>query len=47
VSLPMLGASVIARFDGRLLRTNGVYEGVVSEAGREIARARIDLGRVR
>jgi hypothetical protein len=44
---PMLGATLSARFDGRLLKSNGVYDAVVSEAGKELTRARIDLGRIR
>lgn len=46
-SQPLLGATLNARFDGRLLKPNGVYDAVVSEAGKEVARARIDLGKLR
>lgn len=46
-SQPMLGATVIAEFDGRLLTPNGVYDAIISESGKELARARINLGNVR
>jgi hypothetical protein len=47
VSQPMLGATVIAQFDGRLLMPDGVYDAVVSESGKELARGRVNLGRLR
>jgi hypothetical protein len=46
-SEPVLGGTVVARFDARLLDRMGVYEVVVSEAGKEIARARSDLRALR
>jgi hypothetical protein len=44
---PMLGGSVIARFPGDAIDAAGVQDLVVSEQGRELARVRIDLGRLR
>lgn len=44
---PVLGGTLIARFDGRLLDRNGVYEVIVSEAGKELARARVNLAVLR
>lgn len=46
-SEPVLGGTVVARFDGRLLDRNGVYEVIVSEAGKELARARVGLATLR
>ena len=46
-SQPILGGTVTARIDGRLLKPDGVYDAVVSEAGKELARATIDLARLR
>ncbi len=46
-SQPMLGGTVIAQFDGRLLAASGVYDMVVDEAGKELARVRLDLARFR
>ena len=46
-SQPMLGGTVTSQFDGRLLRPNGVYDAVISEAGKELARASVDLGKLR
>ncbi len=42
-SQPMLGGTVLARLDGRVLDHRGVYDVVISEAGREVARGRVDL----
>ena len=44
---PVLGGAVIASFDGSTLNPNGVYDVVVSESGKEGARVRLDLGRIR
>lgn len=44
---PLLGGTVIAAYDGRLLDPKGLYDVVVSESGRELARVRVDLGRLR
>ena len=46
-SEPVLGGTLAARFDARLLDRAGVYEVIVSEAGKEIARARSDLRALR
>jgi hypothetical protein len=46
-SEPVLGGTVVARFDARLLDRNGIYDVVVSEAGKEIVRARSDLRALR
>jgi hypothetical protein len=44
---PMLGGTVIARFDGRLLSGGAASTIVVSEDGRAVARVRLDLARLR
>ena len=44
---PMLGGTVIAAFEGARLDPRGAYDVVIEEAGKELARARIDLGRLR
>jgi hypothetical protein len=44
---PMLGGSAIAAFDGLTLDATGAYQVVVLEKGKELARARLDLGKVR
>lgn len=46
-SEPVQGGTLAARFDARLLDRNGVYEVIVSEAGKELARARSDLRALR
>lgn len=46
-SQPMLGGTVLARLDGRALDHRGAYDVVISEAGREVARGRVDLGILR
>jgi hypothetical protein len=46
-SQPMLGGTVVAKFDLRRLDPNGAYEVVVTEAGKELARARTDLRALR
>ena len=46
-SEPVLGGTVVARFDARLLDRNGVYEVVVGEAGKDIVRARTDFRALR
>jgi hypothetical protein len=43
----MLGGTVLAKFDLKGLDPNGVYDVAVKEAGKEIARARIDLRALR
>ena len=46
-SQPILGGTVNARFDLRPMDPNGLYEVVVAEAGQELARAKLDLARLR
>jgi hypothetical protein len=52
-SQPLLGASIIATFDGPMLDAEGSYWVVVSDSGdsgkdrKELARARVDLGKLR
>jgi len=46
-SEPILGGTVVAQFDGRLLNRSGVYEVVVREEGKEIGRARTDFRALR
>jgi hypothetical protein len=44
---PLLGGTVIARFDRADLNPFGVYDVVITEAGTELGRARIELGTLR
>ena len=46
-TVPLLGGTVIAGFDAEALDRLGVYDVVVSEGGKSLARARLDLGRLR
>jgi hypothetical protein len=46
-SEPMLGGTLIARYDSSRLDANGRYDVVVSEAGKELARAGLDFSRLR
>jgi hypothetical protein len=50
-SQPLLGGSLIASFDGRVLEPVGVYDVAISDKGtqpaKEVARARVDFGRLR
>ena len=46
-SQPMLGGTVVATFSAGALNPNGVYEVVVSEKERELARVRVDVGTLR
>lgn len=46
-SEPMLGGTLIAGFDAPGLDAYGVYDVVISEMGKELARTRVDLGRLR
>jgi hypothetical protein len=43
----MLGGTVVAGFDALGLDAAGVYEVVVREQGKELARARVNLGNLR
>ena len=44
---PLLGGSIIAGYDGRVLDRMGVYEVTVSEQGKMLARGRIDFSAMR
>ncbi len=46
-SQPMLGATLVATFERERIDPRGRYEVVVSEAGRELARAGMDMARLR
>ena len=46
-SEPMLGGTVIAGFDALVLEPAGVYEVVVKDQGKELARVRVNLGSLR
>jgi hypothetical protein len=46
-SEPLLGGSLIAQFDGRRLSPDGTYLALITENGKEVARARIDFGPLR
>jgi hypothetical protein len=38
---------MVARFDAQLLQATGVYEVVIEEGGKELARARADFAKMR
>jgi hypothetical protein len=44
---PLLGATVTAQFDGRLLNAIGAYDAVVVEGKTELARTRVDFAKMR
>lgn len=46
-SQPLAGGTIAAGFGAGALNPNGVYEVVVSEKGKELARARVNLGSLR
>lgn len=46
-SQPLLGGTLIGRFDARRLDPDGVYDVVVGDSGKELARARVNLGMLR
>ena len=46
-SQPLLGGTVMAHFDGRVVDANGSYNVIVEEAGKEIGRIGVDLGKLR
>lgn len=46
-SEPVVGGAVIATFDGRRLAVDGVYDAVIAEGMKEVARAPIAFGRLR
>lgn len=47
VAEPLTGGTLVAQFDGLLLVPDGAYDVTVSEPGRMLARARVNLGAVR
>src|SRR5687767_4882520 len=46
-SQPILGGTVVAHFDLRLLNPTALYDVVCAEGGKELTRARMDLARLR
>jgi len=44
---PLLGGTIVATFGGEALNPNGVYDIVVSENEKELARAQVDMGTLR
>jgi hypothetical protein len=44
---PLAGGTVIASFDGQRLDSRAAYEAVIGEGGKELARVRLDLARLR
>ena len=46
-SQPLLGGSIIATFDGTALDARGTYLTVVRDSGKEVAKATVDLARLR
>ena len=46
-SQPMLGGTIVAQFDGRPLNPNGAYDVLIVEGKAELARVRVDLGKLR
>jgi hypothetical protein len=46
-SQPLLGGSIVAVFDGLALDPQGTYWAVITDSDKELARARVDFGRLR
>ena len=46
-SQPLLGASVVATFDGAALDARGTYVIVIRESGKDVAKASVNFGRLR
>jgi hypothetical protein len=46
-SQPLLGASVVATFDGATLDPRGAYVMLIRESGKEVAKASVNLARLR
>jgi len=46
-SQPLLGASVVATFDGAALDPRGAYVMLIRESGKEVAKASVNLARLR
>jgi hypothetical protein len=47
VGQPLAGGTLTATFDAITLSASGIYDVVMSEGGKELARARVDLARMR
>ena len=46
-SQPLLGGSIIATFDGAALEARGTYLTVIRDSGKDVAKATVDLARLR
>jgi len=46
-SQPLLGGTIVAMFDGLALDAQGSYVAVISDSGKELARARVDFAELR
>ncbi len=46
-SQPMLGGTIVATFSAGVLKPTGVYDVVVTEDGKELTRARVNMGTLR
>jgi hypothetical protein len=46
-SQPLIGGTMVAGFDGRALDPKGTYDAVISLDGKDVARARLELGKLR
>jgi len=46
-SQPLLGGTIVATFDGLALDAQGSYFAVISDSGKELARARVDFAELR
>ena len=46
-SQPLVGGTLVAAFDGRALDPKATYDAVITLDGKEVTRARIDLGKLR
>ena len=46
-SSPLLGGTAIAKFDVTSVNPNGVYDVVIADRGKELARARVDFAKLR
>jgi hypothetical protein len=44
---PLLGGTIVAMFDGLALDAQGSYFAVISDSGKELARARVDFAKLR
>ena len=44
---PLLGETIVATFDGLALEAQGSYFAVISDSGKEVARARVDFAKLR